>query len=171
MRVRPIQLIVIVGLLAGLTSCREVDLRQAIEIADVATGYYEDGKRAHGYDWHFVPSITFRVKNAGTEPVANVQFMVSFWKDGEDGEFDSVANLRAIGDTALAPNATSEPITARATVGYNLEGPRAELFDRSPYKDTTIKLFAKRGGRFVPKGEYKVERRIIMPASPPPGRP
>ena len=170
MRVRPIQLIVFVWLLAGLSACREVDLRQAIDVTDISSGYFEDGKRAAGYDWHYVPSITFRIKNTGTEPIANVQFMVSFWKDGDDGEFDSV-NLRAIGDTPLAANATTEPITARATVGYNLEGPRAELFDRSPYKDITVKLFAKRGGRFVPKGEYKIERRLLMPASPPPGHP
>jgi hypothetical protein len=170
MRVRPIQLIAIVWLLAGLTGCRDVDLRQAIEVTDISSGYFEDGKRAPGYDWHFVPSITFRIKNTSIEPLANVQFMVSFWKDGEDGEFDSL-NLRAIADTALAPNATTEPITARATVGYNLEGPRAELFDRSPFKDTTVKLFAKRGGRFVPKGEYKIERRLVTPAPPPPGFP
>ena len=47
MRVRPIQLIVIVSL-AGLAACREVDLRQAIEITDISSGYFEDGKRAAG---------------------------------------------------------------------------------------------------------------------------
>ena len=166
MPVRPVQLIAIVLLLAGLAACRDVDLREAIEITDVTTGWHDNGLRA-GMT-HFVPSLTFRIKNTTTVSVANVALTVSFWKEGEDGEFDEVL-VRGIGDAALAPGATTEPILVRGNVGYNLEGPRAELFSRSPFKDVIAKVFARRGGRIVPKGEHKIERRILAQA--PPGRP
>ena len=165
---RPIQLIVIVWLSAVLTSCSNVDLREAIEITDVSTGWHDNGLRS---GWtHFVPNITFRVKNSSTVPISNVGLTVSFWKEGGDGEFDEVL-LRGIRDEPLAAGATTEPIVARGTVGYNLEGPRTELFARSPFKDVIAKIFARRGGRIVPKGEYKIERKILTPASPPPGHP
>jgi hypothetical protein len=166
MPVRPIQLLAIVILLAGLIACRDVDLREAIEVTDVSSGWHDNGLRS---GWtHFVPNLTFRLRNTTTIPVANVQLTVSFWKEGEDGEFDEVL-LRGIGDTELAPGATSEPILVRGTVGYNVEGPRAELFSRSPFKDVIAKIYARRGGRIVPKGEFKIERRIL--ASSPPGSP
>lgn len=165
MRVRPIQLFAIVLLSAGSAACRDVDLREAIEISDVSTGWHDNGVRPGGWT-HFVPSVTLRLRNQATAPVANVQLMVSFWKVGEDGEFDSVPQVIAIGDAALAPNAQTEPIVIRGTVGYNVEGPRAELFSRSPFKDVIAKVFAKRGGRIVPKGEYPIERKILN-LSPP----
>ena len=167
MGVRPIQLFAIALLLAGSAACRNVDLREAITIADVSTGWYDNGVRPGGWT-HFVPSVTLRIRNDSTVPLSNVQLMASFWRVGEDGEFDSVL-LTAIGDDGLAPSAQTEPVVVRGTVGYNLEGPRAELFTRSPFKDVTVKLFAKRGGRIVPKGEYPIERKILNLS--PPGHP
>jgi hypothetical protein len=164
MRVRPIQLFAIVLLLAGSAACRDIDLRDAIEITDVSTGWYDNGLRPGGWT-HFVPSVTLRIRNRTTVAISNVQLMASFWRVGEDGEFDSVL-VTALGDDALAPSAQTEPIAVRGTVGYKLEGPRAELFSRSPFKDVTAKLFAKRGGRIVPKGEYPIERKILN-LSPP----
>jgi len=164
MRVRPIQLFAIVLLLAGSAACRDIDLRDAIEITDVSTGWYDNGLRPGGWT-HFVPSVTLRIRNRTTVAISNVQLMASFWRVGEDGEFDSVL-VTALGDDALAPSAQTEPIAVRGTVGYNLEGPRAELFSRSPFKDVTARLFAKRGGRIVPKGEYPIERKILH-LSPP----
>jgi hypothetical protein len=165
MRVRPIQLLAIAVLLAGLTACRDVDLREAIEITDVASGWHDNGLR-DGWT-HFVPSLTFRIKNTTTVPVANVALTVSFWKEGEDGEYDEVL-LRGVLDAALQAGETGEPIVVRGNVGYNLEGARAELFSRSPFKDVVAKIFARRGGRIVPKGEFKIERRILA-QSPSPG--
>ena len=66
--------------------------------------------------------------------------------------------------------ATSDPILVRSGVGYTIAQARAELFTNSMFKDFTAKVFAKRGGKIVKLGEFKIDRRII-PHSATDGRP
>jgi hypothetical protein len=107
-----------------------------------------------------VPSISFRLKNTGEHPINYVQMTVSFWPSGADGELDS-REVPGIGANEVAPGAVSDPILVRSEVGYTIEQPRAELFTHSQFVDFTVKLFAKRGGKIVPVGEFTIDRRII----------
>ena len=160
-RLGPIALLL---LLAASSACGPgADLAKAVGVTDVFTGYYDDGVIKDGPEagWsHVVPSITFKLRNDSTEHLANVRLTVSFWADGKDGETDS-RELRGIDSTGIAPGASTEAITVRPGAGFNVEGARAEMFDRSLFVDMTIKLFAKQGGRIVPIGAFKVERRLI----------
>lgn len=156
--------------LAGGTGCTgNVNLTEALEITDVLTGWYDNGVTADGKN-HLLPTITFRVKNKTARPLSSVELDTAFWQDGADGENDSVL-VRAIGGEALAAGASTEPLTVRAPHGYVLEGARADFFNNSGFKDFTVKLFGKRGGRIFRLGEYKVERRIIPQAQRAPDRP
>jgi hypothetical protein len=94
---------------------------------------------------------------------------LDYWLEGDDGPTDS-ALVRGIGSEAVAPGASTEPITVRFTTGYTLEGPRADLFNHSRYRDAIVKMFAKRSGTIAPLGEFKVERRLIphVPTTPRP---
>jgi len=139
-----------------------VDLQADLEITDVFSGWYDNGVK-NGQN-HLLPSISFRLKNVSEHPVAGVQMMVSFWRDGADGEQDS-SQVRGIGDDALAPGAETETILVRGSVGYTLSGPRDTFFQHSMFLDFTAKLFARRGGRIVPMGEYPIDRVIIPQAS------
>jgi hypothetical protein len=139
-------------------SCRaSVDLTKLV-VTDVFSGWYDfgivDGQNK------LVPSISFRLKNTSDAPVTRVQLLVSFWREGADGENDS-KDVTAIGGDPVAPGASSEPILVRSEVGYKLEQARAELFMNPEFKDFTAKLFARRNGRVVPIGEHKIDRRII----------
>lgn len=146
--------------LAGGTACTgNVNLNEALEIADVLTGWHDNGVTADGWN-HMLPSITFRVRNKSAQPLSSVEIDTAFWQDGADGENESVL-VRAIGGEPLAAGASTEPLTVRAPHGYRLEGARSDFFVNSRFKDFTIKLFGKRGGRIFRLGEYKVERRII----------
>lgn len=150
--------------LAASSACGPgVDLAKGVIVADVLTGYYDDGviKEGPQAGWsHILPSITFKLRNDSPEHLANVRLTVSFWADGQDGESDS-RELRGIDSTGLAPGASTDAITVRPGAGFNLEAPRAELFNNSRFVDWTIKLFAKQGGRIVPIGVFKVDRRLI----------
>jgi hypothetical protein len=161
---RPLALVVLALVLAAGSACGTgVDLAKAVVVTDVLSGYYDDGVLKDGPfpGWsHILPSLTFKLRNDTAKPVTNVRLSVSFWAAGKDGESDS-HELRGIGDDALAPGATSDAITVRSTVGFNLEGPRAELFNNALFVDWTIKLFAKRDGRIVPIGAFKVDRRVL----------
>jgi len=139
------------------------DLSTALKVTDMISGYYDDGVVREGV-WagynHLVPSVTFRLRNEGTVPVNSVQLLVSFWADGKDGESDS-KDVLGIGSEALAPGASTGPISVRSSVGFNLQAPRAELFVQRDYKDFVAKIFGKRGGRIYRLGEFKLDRQII----------
>jgi len=159
------------ALCTSLIACENVDLSK-VTVVDVITGYHDDGviKEGPHAGWsHILPSITFKLKNDGAEGIANVRLMVSFWAEGKDGELDS-RELPGIGLETVAPGASTEPITVRSTVGFNLEAARSELFNQSLFVDWTAKVFAKRGGRITPIGEFKIDRRLL-PRERVPNRP
>jgi hypothetical protein len=134
------------------------DLSKALEVTDVLTGYYDGGIR----DGKTVlpPSIGFRLHNRDTRAIGPVQVTVSFWKDGDDGEWDSLL-VQGITADGLAPGATTPPLLARSPHGYTLEGARADFFTHSLFKDVTAKMFASRSGAITKIGEFKLERRIL----------
>jgi hypothetical protein len=150
--------IVLALLLVGAASCGpQLDLAK-LEPTEIFTGYYDDGVK-DGLN-RLLPSITFRLKNNDAVPASQVQLTVSFWRDGDDGEKDSL-EVEGIGNEAVAQGASSPAILVRAKVGYTLEQPRDELFSHSQFKDFTAKLFAKRGGKIVPIGQFRIDRRIL----------
>lgn len=159
--VRRLLLTVLAGfaVLAPLACGPAPDLSKSLKVTDVISGYYDAGIAPNGYN-HLTPSITFKLQNVGDSAINEVDLSVDFWQDKADGEFDSL-EVKGIGAHSVAPGATSDPITARSEHGYNLEAPRAQLFDQSMFLDMTAKLFAKRGGMIYKIGEFKLDRQII----------
>jgi hypothetical protein len=135
------------------------DLGKALTVTDVITGYYDAGIGENGWN-HLTPSITFKLHNVSESAINEVDLSVDFWQDKADGEFDSL-EVPGIGAHSVAPGASSDPITVRSNHGYNLEAPRAQLFEQSLFVDMTAKLFAKRGGMIYKLGEFKLDRQII----------
>ncbi|HEX5214773.1 MAG TPA: hypothetical protein VFV98_04890 [Vicinamibacterales bacterium] len=135
----------------------DADVLKTVAVTDALGGWYDFGVTPQGNK--LVPSITFKLKNTGTRSIGNVQVMVSFWLAGDDGETDST-QVRGIGDS-LAPGAATEPIQVNAAWGFTIAAPRAEAFTNSRFRDATAKIFGKRGGKIVPLGEFKLERRIV----------
>jgi hypothetical protein len=135
-----------------------VNLESALTVTEVSSGWYDFGL-VGGLN-KMVPQVSFRLKNVAEKPLTQIQLIVSFWQDGADGELDS-KNVDGIGRAAVAPGNATDTIMVRADTGYTLEQPRNELFTNSQFKDFTAKVFAKRDGKIVPLGEYKIERRIL----------
>ena len=145
--------------LASASACgRTIDLSKALTVDDVTSGYYDDGLKDG--KTHLVPSLTFRLHNTDPDSIVGVQLTLTFWQDGADGELDSL-QVTGIGSDALASGASTDPIVARAKVGYSLEGSRADFFTHSLFKDLTAKMFAARGGLWYKLGEFRLERKII----------
>jgi hypothetical protein len=135
-----------------------VDLEKALAVTDVSSGWYDFGL-VDGLN-KMVPQVSFRLKNVAEKPLTQIQLIVSFWPDGADGELDS-KNVDGIGRTAVAPGDATDAIMVRSDTGYTLEQPRNELFTNSQFKDFIAKVFAKRDGKIVRLGEFKIERRIL----------
>ena len=144
--------------LIAAPGCAEVDLSKAITVTDVFSGWYDFGV-VNGEN-KLVPSFSFKLQNVSTEPLNGVQLLVSFWQQGADGEKDS-KSVTGIGSDSVPAGGSTEPILVRSDVGYTTPVARAELFNHSGFKDFIVKVFAKKGGKFTPLGEFTVERRII----------
>jgi hypothetical protein len=146
-------------------ACDRVDLKTALEIEEMSSGYYDAGITDIGAN-KLAPSVTFRIKNVSDEPVTSVDLVAFFWgvEFEEPKELDEVI-VTVIGSDGLAPGASTEPIVIRSKQGFALqEQARAELFNHRLFRDTTTKLFLKRGGRLVPFGEYTTDRRLLLSA-------
>lgn len=144
--------------LAATSSCGpRVELEKALTVTDVFSGWYDFGL-VNGEN-KLVPSISFKLQNVGDTPLSRVDLLVSFWPVGADGELDS-KQVAAVGDE-LPPGQFTELILVRSNTGYTTPVARNELFTHSQFKDFIVKVFAKKGGRFAPLGEFTVERRII----------
>src|SRR5262249_52009629 len=107
----------------------------------------------------------FRLHNKASKAIGPVQLSVAFWQKGADGEWDSSV-VQAITGKGLDAGATTDSILVRATVGYNLEGARVDLFSHSQFKDVIAKLFASQAGNIVPIGQFTLDRSIIPHLSP-----
>jgi hypothetical protein len=150
----------IVGLLLIATAAcgSSVDLSKGLEMTDVISGYYDDGLR--NGTTHMVPTITFKLRNKIDKTIGPVQVSVAFWPTGADGEKDSVL-VQAIGASGLPAGAATEPVLARSTVGFNVEGARADMFTNSQYVDFVAKVFASQHGSIYRLGEFTIERRLL----------
>lgn len=137
-----------------------VDLASTLQVTDVATGWYDAGI-VEGNKNKLVPSISFRLKNAGEPIDGSVQLNAVFRRIGEGEEWGS-AFVRAIGPDGLASGAATEPIVLRSTLGYTGTEPRNEMFQNRLFVDAQVKLFAKHGSsQWVPLGDYKIQRELI----------
>lgn len=148
------------------SACTQVDLKTTLEIQELSSGYHDAGITDAGLN-KLVPSVTFRIKNISSEPITSVDMVIFFWgvEYDQPKELDEVI-VKAIGSGSegLAPGAMTEPIVVRSKQGFSLEQPRAELFNHKAFRDTTAKLFMKRGGKMVPFGEHTTERRLLLAA-------
>lgn len=154
------------GLVAlGAPACAQVDLKSALEVGEFSSGYHDAGVTELGAN-KLVPSITLTLKNVSSDPITSVDMIVYFWGvEGEQPkEIDEVI-IKAIGSDGLAPSAATESIVVRSKHGFALEQQaRSELFNHRLFRDVTARLFLKRGGRNIPFGEYKIDRRLLLAA-------
>jgi hypothetical protein len=151
-------LLATVALLACTT--RTIDLPKALEVRDVETGFFDagivDGKNK------IVPTISIRLLNRDSQPIASVQMLARFGRVGEPEELGSGPYVRAIGPEGLAPGQTGNPVVMKIDVGYTSEAPRALMFTHSEFKDVRVKLFAKYAAQdWAPMGEYPIARQLL----------
>ena len=149
----------VLSLGAAGCSAPDIDVAKVVKVADITTGWFDvgivDGQNK------LVPTAVFTVTNTGTETLSGLQVFTVFRFIGETEELGSgLFVLR--GDDALAPSATSKPISARANWGYSSLEPRAQMLMHSKFKDARVEVFAKYGAKpFVRIGEAQVVRQLL----------
>jgi hypothetical protein len=138
-----------------------VDLKQALQIDIVSTGWYDagivDGKNK------LVPSVSFTVKNLSDQELLSLQMMASFFRVSDtSSEWGNNLVKATAGSEGLAPGATTPTLTIRSPLGYTGTEPRAEMLQNSHFVDATVKLVAKYAAiQWTHVREVPIERQLV----------
>ena len=137
-----------------------VDLKQALQIDIVSTGWYDvgivDGKNK------LVPSVSFTVKNLSEQELVSLQMMASFFRVNDTSSEWGNNLVKAAGAPGLAPGATTEVLTIRSPLGYTGTEPRVDMLKNSHFVDATVKLVAKYAAiQWTHVKEVPIERQLV----------
>jgi hypothetical protein len=147
-------------ILAFVAACGpSVDVKQALQVTEVATGWFDAGI-VNGKN-KLVPSVAFRLKNNASEEVGSVQLNIVFVLASDGRDLDDTF-VRGIGSDGLAPGASSERFVIRAKYGFTGEQPRAEMLQHSQFQDARVRIQAKHASsQWVQLGEFPVQRQLL----------
>ncbi len=140
------------------SSARE-PITALVEPVEVKTGWFdagvEDGKNK------LLPTVTLKLKNVSSAPVANIQLNAVIRRVGETEEWGG-AFRKVIDSNGLPPGSSTEPIVLRSNLGYTSTEPRAQMLKNSQFVDAQVQVFAKHGGnQWTKLGEWRIERDLL----------
>ena len=140
-----------------LSACSSrVDLKQALQVGDVTTGWYDagivDGKNK------LVPSVTFTLTKPAEVDLSAASLNVVYRKaNGEEHDDVFVQRVEFQGNQTA-------PITVRATAGYTADPPqsRADMLKHSQFQDMDAEIFARQSSsQWVSLHKVRVARELI----------
>jgi hypothetical protein len=152
-----------------LAACaKPVDLKQVLQVTDVAGGYHDagivDGRNK------IVPSITFRIKKSTDDGLRPLSVNIVFKQLPQPGtavapgqptenDFDEVFKQ----SVPFTGNQT-DLLTVRASSGYTGDPPqsRADMLKHSLFRDMRVHIFAKHSSsQWVEVAQFDVPRQIL----------
>ena len=145
---------------AAAAGCsKPVDLKQAIEVTDLQSGWFDvgvvDGKNK------IVPSATFRLRKKGNAEIRPVALNIIFkHADGSESSFEDIYIARV----QFNDQGTTDAVTARSKNGYTADPPqtRADMLKNSQFRDVAIQIFAKQSSaQWVELQRVVLERQIL----------
>lgn len=134
-----------------------VDLAQAVQVADVETGWFDagvvDGKNK------LVPSVTFRLRNASDADLDYVALNVAFRYADTDEIHEEVFKQRVPFE-----NRQTDLIVVRSQNGHTGDPPqsRQEMLQHSMFKDMVAVILARQSSaQWVELHRVRVERTLL----------
>ena len=136
-----------------------IDLKQALEITDASTGWFDAGVVAGKNK--LVPSVTFRLRKKEDAELSRVSVNALFRAaDGKESELDNDVFVQNVD----IENGQSAPIVVRSDNGYTADPPqsRAEMLKHSQFRDMRVQIFVKHGAsQWVNLGQLDIRRTVI----------
>lgn len=134
-----------------------VDLKQALQVTDVSTGWYDvgvvDGKNK------LVPSVTFKLKKSPDVRLSSAALNVVFRKDTGEEHDDVFVQRVEFGD-----NSESAPIRVRSEAGYTGDPPqsRVDMLKNSQFRDMDAEIFVRQSSsQWIPLHKVRVVRQLL----------
>jgi hypothetical protein len=145
--------------LAAAACGPNIDLKSSLQVQDVSTGWADLGV-VNGQN-KIVPSIAFKFKNVGSQPITTLQANVIFRRVNEEDEWGA-GFLRVAGSEGLAAGASSQTLSVSSQRGYTSTEPRLQMLANKQFLDARVQVFAKYAStQWTLIGEFPVERRLI----------
>ena len=147
------------GLLAALScgACGPpVDLKQALQVADVSAGWFDAGIQ-NGQN-KLVPSVTFKLKKNADVKLSSVALNLTYiFVDTQEHADDVFVQSVPFEGQETAP------IIVRSKWGYTADPPqtRAEMLQNSHFRDMEVQIFAKQSSsQWVELQRVKIARQL-----------
>ena len=152
--------IIALSLLTAAAGCsKPVDLKQALEVTELQSGWFDVG--VVGGKNKIVPSATFRLRKKADVEIRPVALNIVFKNaDGSDSTFEDIYIARV----PFNDQGITDQLTARSKNGYTAEPPqtRADMLKNSQFRDVAIQIFAKQSSaQWVQLQRVVLDRQIL----------
>jgi hypothetical protein len=135
-----------------------VDLKQAIQVTDVSSGWFDAG--IVGGKNKLVPSVTFRLKKSADTSVPALSLNVVFKAEGDTEDWDDFFVQRV----DFIDGVQTAPITVRPEKGYTGDPPqsRLDMLKNSLFRDLNAQIFAKQSSsQWTELHRTKIARQLL----------
>jgi hypothetical protein len=148
---------VAVGALLLAACTARADLKEALQVTDVSTGWFDagvvDGKNK------LVPSVTFRLRNTSDQDLSAVSINVAFKFIDNGDDLEEIFKQRVPFE-----NKQTELLTVRAQTGFTGEPPqsRADMLRHSQFRDVEAIIFVRQASaQWVELHRVRLERQLL----------
>jgi hypothetical protein len=151
--------LVALAVLAALASAcgPPVDLKQALQVTDVSSGWFDAGIQAGKNK--LVPSVTFKLKKNADVKLSSVSLNLTFTFVGSQDHTDDVYV-----QSVPFEGSETKPVVVRTQWGYTGDPPqtRAEMLKHSQFRDLEVQIFAKQSSsQWVELQRVPITRQLL----------
>ena len=157
--------LLLVALAASAASCnRSVDIKQALEVVDVSSGWYDAGI-VEGKN-KIVPSVTFKLRKKPGADLSVIALNIAFrYVPAPGSNVEEPWEDFFVQRAEFKDGNETEPLVVRLPNGYTGEPPqsRLEMLKNSQFRDVRARIFAKySSSQWVEIGAVDVQRQLLV---------
>jgi hypothetical protein len=157
--------LLLVALAASAASCnRSVDIKQALEVVDVSSGWYDAGI-VEGKN-KIVPSVTFKLRKKPGADLSVIALNIAFrYVPAPGSNVEEPWEDFFLQRAEFKDGNETDPLVVRLPNGYTGEPPqsRLEMLKNSQFRDVRARIFAKySSSQWVEIGAVDVQRQLLV---------
>ena len=157
--------LLLVALAASAASCnRSVDIKQALEVVDVSSGWYDAGI-VEGKN-KIVPSVTFKLRKKPGADLSVIALNIAFrYVPAPGSNVEEPWEDFFLQRAEFKDGNETDPLVVRLPNGYTGEPPqsRLEMLKNSHFRDVRARIYAKySSSQWVEIGAVDVQRQLLV---------